>query len=89
MAYLYATLGMYQEAAQQCRKALVRQPCREGIHRALMGYLWRMGRRDEALAQFRACAQVLSRELDAEPSPETMQLYQHILQSQPARLHHL
>jgi len=81
MAGLYATLGMFQDAAYQCRKALVREPCREGVHRALMGYLWRMGRRDEALAQFRACAQVLSRELGAEPSAETTRLYQRILQS--------
>jgi DNA-binding SARP family transcriptional activator len=81
MADLYANLGMFQDAAYQCRKALVREPCREGVHRALMGYLWRMERRDEALAQFRACAQVLSQELDAEPSPETVNLYQRILQS--------
>ena len=38
-----------------------------------------LGRRDEALAQYRQCVAVLHRELDAAPSPETVVLYRSIL----------
>ncbi|MFQ5795548.1 MAG: BTAD domain-containing putative transcriptional regulator [Candidatus Bipolaricaulia bacterium] len=81
MAELYAAHGEYAQAAQVCRKVLVREPCRESFHRALMEYLWHQGRRDEALVQFHHCRQVLANELDVEPMPETQHLYQQILQS--------
>lgn len=79
LAHLYAARGEYAEAAQLCRKALVREPCREGFHRALMEYLWRQGRRDEALAQFARLRKTLARELGVDPLPETRALYERIL----------
>lgn len=82
MARLYAAQGDYLRAAQVCRQALVREPCRESFHRSLMEYLWRQGRRDEALAQFRSCAQILAKELGVSPSPETLRL-RHLLLSSP------
>jgi PAS domain S-box-containing protein len=83
MANLYAAQGEYGKAAQVCRKALVREPCRESFHRALMDYLWRQGRRDEALAQFERCRTLLARELEVPPMPDTEQLYREILHSTP------
>ncbi len=81
MASLHAGQGNYAEAVRICRKAVEREPCREAIRRALMLYLWHQGRRDEALVQYRACAQVLAEELDVEPMAETQRLYGRILES--------
>lgn len=81
MARLHAAQGDYPQAIQLCRKALVREPCRESVHRALMEYLWRAGRRDEALAQFDRLTSLLARELGVDPLPETRRLYERILRS--------
>ncbi len=58
--------------------ALVREPSRESVHRALMGYLAHLGRSDEALAQFDHCRRILARELGVEPMPETERVYRKI-----------
>ncbi len=78
MAECHAKSGHYMEAVQVCRKALVRDPCRESFHRALMKYLVRLGRPDWAATQFRRCQEVLDRELGVEPMPETQRLYRQI-----------
>ena len=43
-----------------------------------MGYLARLGRPDEALAQFDHCRRILARELGVEPMPETERVYRKI-----------
>ncbi|MCR4300064.1 MAG: winged helix-turn-helix domain-containing protein [Sulfuricaulis sp.] len=80
MAQCNAKRGHYAEAARVCRKALVREPCRESFHRALMEYLAWLGHPDRAVAQFHACQRVLARELGVDPTPETQQLYHQILE---------
>ena len=79
MAESYAELGRFAEAAQTCRTALVREPCDESVHRALMRYLVRLGRTDRAVAQFDQCRRLLAQELDVEPTSATQRLYQQIL----------
>lgn len=88
MVRIYAKQGRYAIAAQTCRTALVREPCREGFHRTLMNCLVQLGRPDQALAQFRRCEQVLARELDVAPMPETLRLHRQILEdrSNPRRI---
>jgi len=81
MARLLAAQGDYAGAAWLCRKALAREPCSEAIRRSLMEYLWRQGRRDEALAQYRRLKNLLARELGVEPLPETQRLYERIRRS--------
>jgi PAS domain S-box-containing protein len=81
MAALYAGKGDLDQAAQACRKALAWEPCRESLQRSLMIYLWRQGHRDEALAQYQTCAQVLAVTLGVEPVPETQRLHSHIQNS--------
>ncbi len=81
MAETSAAQGEYAKAVQVCREALVREPCRESQHRALMGYLTRLGRSDEALAQFDHCRRVLARDLGVEPMPETHLMYRQILKN--------
>ncbi len=79
MAEAYAERGRYTEAARACRIALVREPCREFFHRALMECSARLGRPDWAVNQFRRCRQVLIKELGVEPAAETCQLYRQVL----------
>ncbi len=86
MAESYAERGDYALAAQVCRTALVREPCRESFHRALMEHLVRLGRADWAVAQFHHCQRVLAQELGVEPMPETQRLYRQILNGERARV---
>ncbi len=78
MSECHSQYGEYVEAVQVFRKALVKDPCRESFHWALMKYLVRLGRPDCAATQFRHCQQVLYRELGVEPMPETQRLYRQI-----------
>ncbi|MCK5090568.1 MAG: bacterial transcriptional activator domain-containing protein [Hyphomicrobiaceae bacterium] len=75
----HAERGHYAEAAQVCRTALVRDPCRESFHYALMQHLVRLGRASRAVAQFHHCERVLAQELGVEPMRETRRLYQQIV----------
>jgi PAS domain S-box-containing protein len=79
MAECQAICGRYGEAVSVCRKILVDDPCREGIHRVLMEYLIRDGHTDAAVAQYHHCQRVLDRELGVEPMAETHRLYQKII----------
>ena len=79
MAECHVARGRYGEAVSVCRKILVDDPCREGIHRTLMAHLARLGHFDSAVAQYHHCARILAEELDVEPMPETRRLYQQIL----------
>jgi DNA-binding SARP family transcriptional activator len=81
MATLYAENGDLDQAVQACRNALAWEPCRESLQRSLMLYLWRKGHRDEALAQYQICAQVLVDTLGVEPVPETQRLCHQIQRS--------
>ena len=81
MVDCHAERGHYAEAVQVCRTALVRDPCRESFHRALMEHLVHLGRADWALAQFHSCQRILARELGVEPMPETRRLHQQIVES--------
>ena len=84
MVDCHAERGHYAEAVQVCRTALVRDPCRESFHRALMEHLVHLGRADWALAQYQSCRRVLARELDVEPMPETQRLHHRILEGDQA-----
>jgi predicted ATPase/DNA-binding SARP family transcriptional activator len=54
------------------------EPWREEAHRQMMRLLALNGQRGAALAQYRACRQVLAEELGVEPGPETTTLYEQI-----------
>jgi PAS domain S-box-containing protein len=80
MVDCHAENGHYAGAVQVCRTALVRDPCRESFHRALMEHLVHLGRADWALAQYHSCRRILARELGVEPMPETRRLHRQILE---------
>lgn len=79
LAALYAAASDWGRAVACHRRALLVDGVREEVHRELMRCLYRAGRRDEALRQYADCREILARELDVEPLPETLLLYQEIL----------
>ncbi len=81
LARCHAEQGDLLEAAQICRIALFREPCREGFFQSLIEYLARLGRHDLLEAQFQKWRHVLAEEFDLEPTPETLRLYQELLGS--------
>lgn len=86
MADILIRQKRYVEAAQACRQALVREPCRESFHCTLIECWLALGQPDQAAAQYRRCREVLARELGVEPLPATQRLYQRSLEpyrSQP------
>ncbi|MCC7486198.1 MAG: GAF domain-containing protein [Burkholderiales bacterium] len=75
---LSGRLGHWEKSAAWSRRALLLDPLREEMHRALMYALWAAGRRDEAARQYEACAHLLREQLDLAPLPETEQLFARI-----------
>ncbi len=75
-AYLYR--GEYQRARQYAWKQVSLEPWREEAHRQLMEIMARSGHRQEALAQYQTCCNVLQREFNLPPSRETTALYERI-----------
>lgn len=60
------------------RRALRTDPLREDIQQGLMRALSMAGRREEALRQYQVFRDILSRELDVTPLPETEELYRAV-----------
>lgn len=79
-----AALDDLPGACETCRRAVAIEPARESFHRALMGFLWRQGRRDEALMQYHRLRQILLNEVGVEPVLETQHLHRLILESRIA-----
>jgi DNA-binding SARP family transcriptional activator/predicted ATPase/Flp pilus assembly protein TadD len=69
----------WTDAQHYARRALQLEPWREESHRHLMLALAGQGQRSAALRQFHLCQQILQREFDAPPQPETATLYEQIL----------
>ncbi|HWQ13140.1 MAG TPA: BTAD domain-containing putative transcriptional regulator [Roseiflexaceae bacterium] len=75
----YTAVGAWAPAIEQARRAIVADPLQERFHRALMRLHFFAGDRAAALSQFRACREILDRELGVEPDPETLTLHQQLL----------
>lgn len=65
-------------AMKALRRILAIDPCHEPAHRQLMSLFEAAGMADVALAQYRACKQILRRELDVEPDTATEALHRQI-----------
>jgi DNA-binding SARP family transcriptional activator len=90
MAEVLETRGAYNDAADRLRDLLHQDPAREVAHRHLMRLYALMGTPDQAVRQFHLCENVLRRELDLTPRPETVSLYDEIVTSgfsQPSTPH--
>jgi len=60
------------------RRLLNLEPWQESAHQVQMHLLALTGRTHDALAQYKICQRVLAEELDVQPSPETVALYEQI-----------
>lgn len=60
------------------RRQMEIEPCLEDAHYALMRALAFEGKRYDALVEYHSYRVLLKKELDEEPSPKTIQLYEHI-----------
>jgi len=75
---LYADDGRVAEALATTQRLVQIDPVDEEARRQMMLFYARLGRRTEALRAYRECLEVLRRELDTEPAPETVSLYRAI-----------
>lgn len=69
----------FEEAARIGQEILQCDLLREEVHRAVMHCYWQLGRRTKAIGQFQLCARALQAELRILPMPETIALYQKIV----------
>lgn len=79
LAKCYAEDGLFLEASQICRTALMNDPCRESFLRALLENLANMGRPDAAEAQFTAWRRNLDKEYGLQPTRDTLQVYKRLI----------
>ncbi|MEM7125073.1 MAG: BTAD domain-containing putative transcriptional regulator [Chloroflexota bacterium] len=70
--------GAYGQAVVYAQKLVDHEPWSEDAHVQLMNALWHNGQGDMALRQYEKCCQILEAELDVEPAPETIALYEAI-----------
>jgi adenylate cyclase len=85
LAANYAEAGASEAAIETAQRQLALDPLREEAHRILMRLYDASGRRSAALKQYQICEELLRRELNAEPEPETVRLWSEIRtrQSEP------
>ena len=73
--------GDFDEALSFGRRLLERDPLREEVHRALMLCYLNLGRYAQGVRQFQECARLLQAELQTLPMPETIALYQQLIEA--------
>src|SRR3954464_7738114 len=82
LAGLLTKSGDSAQAIQVLEQAVVLDPLHEGAQRALMQLFASTGRRQGALAQYHRLRAALKRELEADPDPQTSQLYRALLRGE-------
>ncbi len=75
---VHLATGNWPQVCSLGKQILEYDPLDECIHRDLMRANWEMGNRAAALRQFKVCKEVLARELEIDPMPETLDLMQRI-----------
>ena len=71
--------GAVEPAIETAVRLLRVDRTQERVHRTLIQLYNRLGRRADALRQYRTCVAMLRTELGVEPAPETVRLYREIL----------
>lgn len=71
--------GWWEEAVDTAGRLLSLDPSQEVVHRTLMRLQLEQGRADSALRRYQECADLLRREYNREPSPETERLREEIV----------
>jgi DNA-binding SARP family transcriptional activator len=78
LSRIYFSQERYAACITACQRILDRDRCREDAHCMLMRCYNRQGQDHMALRQYQACVEALRLELEVEPAPETVQLYNRI-----------
>jgi DNA-binding SARP family transcriptional activator len=79
LAHLYQAQGDYKAAISAQRQILAVDPLMEEAHSGLMVSFALSGRRSQALRQYQILQDILQKNYQAEPGPETIHLYKLIL----------
>jgi len=79
LADLAMVRGDYDAALSLARSIVQHAPLREEAHRKVMRIAVLLGRHTDAIRQFERCRAILSSDLGADPSPETLDLYEEII----------
>ncbi len=82
LALLLSADGSHEAAVPYARRLVALDPLHEPAHRLLMQLYAEAGMQGAAWRQYEQCRDVLARELDVEPSPETIELAERIRRSQ-------
>lgn len=78
LAQLYKFNGEFQLSIERHNQLLTANPTNEEAHRNLMRLYVATGNRHQAMQQYQVCRDALRRELDADPEPATVKLYEQI-----------
>jgi DNA-binding SARP family transcriptional activator len=68
----------YNGCLEHARQLLARDPCREDAHRLVMRCHVRLAERSQALRHYHTARAILRTELDTEPEPATIALFEQI-----------
>jgi len=74
----YCAMNQARSAITHARRLVSIDPLNEGTHRQLMDVYIQAGQHSEALKQYQTCEQILRKELNLDPQPETRALYKRI-----------
>ena len=79
----HADQDEHAQAIRYYERVLEKDSYQEGTYREIMRCQASLGMRSAALKTYHRLAELLEKDLNAEPAPETVALYQQILQSKP------
>jgi DNA-binding SARP family transcriptional activator len=74
----YCALGRAEQAIPYARRIITLDPLNESAHRRLMNIYVQAGQHSAALKQYQICEEMLRKELNLDPQPETYALYKQI-----------
>ena len=77
---LYMKAGKYSQAVNLANRALEEDSFNESVHRSAMMAYSALNDRPAVARQYEKCRNILKRELDLEPSPQTVKLYNSLIQ---------
>jgi DNA-binding SARP family transcriptional activator len=83
LGQIYIAQHNYEQAIECYKLLLKRDEYREDAHRHLMRSYWQLGRRSDAIAQFKQCRLILAEELALSPMQETIDLHELICNNEP------
>jgi DNA-binding SARP family transcriptional activator/TolB-like protein/Tfp pilus assembly protein PilF len=78
LSRLYESRGEHEHSINRLREMFECDPTDEEVHRGLMRLYALTGNRHQAIKQYQQCAEIIRRELEAEPDRATVELYRQI-----------